>query len=175
MYLLYRRAYETLAHETERVLYDRTLPDEDGTSTGGLARVVAAEEAFRRGVIFTNDGDWDGALGEFQTATEHNPAEGAYVAYLAWAAFCAEPDRHDVCQRALQELEAAVDASPMLEDAYVFAGLIRDKLGDTEGAVESLERAVNVNPDSVRALRALRTLRPPVQTKSGFWARLGLD
>lgn len=172
IYLLIRRSYEALTHDAERAAYDRSLLDE--SDAPGIARAIAAEEAFRRGVAHTEQGDWDTALVEFQRAAEHNPAEGMYVTYLAWASFCSEPENPEVSARALQELDAAIDRNPRLEDAHVFRGLIQEKAGLRDEAIGSLRDAIGVNADCVRALRALRTLAPPPEKKTGFLARLGV-
>ncbi len=172
-FLLLRRAWEALSHDEERRDYDRALGHPDPLQGTGLAQRAGAEAAFERGVAFTEEGDWDAAVVEFERASEHGPEEGAYLAYLAWSSFCASPDRRDVADRALEELEAALGRDRGLEDAWVFRGLIQEKLGERDAAIDSLRRAVDVNPDCVRALRALRTLAPP-ERRSGFLARFGV-
>jgi tetratricopeptide (TPR) repeat protein len=170
--LLIRRAFEALSDDEERRTYDRQLGGADGEN--GHARVLVAEAAFRRGADHAERGEWAQALEEFQAAVELNSDEAAYLAHQAWASFCAHPDDDAVARRALADLHLAVDRSPKLEDALVFRGLIQEKLGLREDAIGSLRAAADANPDSVRALRALRAIEPAPEKRSGFLRNLGL-
>ena len=47
---------------------------------------------------------------------------------------------------------------PVLEETYYWRGLAREKLGDQAGAIEDLQRAYNLNPNSTPAGEELRRL-----------------
>jgi curved DNA-binding protein CbpA len=165
-----QRARDTLSDEAERLEYDAALSDPEarGEPGGALAPAIAAQHAFLRGLGFEAQGDWVGALEQFMDAADRDPQEAAYLAHQAWASFSANPDDHESAARALTDLEQAAARNPALEDAHVFLGLIQERLGAREDAVKSLRRALEVNGDSVRALRALRTLEPAEEKKAGL-------
>lgn len=175
VFLMIRRAYETLVDDAQRAHYDATLvAAESAEVQSDIAASLAAEAAFVRGQALTEAGDWREAIGELQSAADLNPAEAAYLAHLAWARFCSSPEEPEIATSALEMLDAAVDLRPDLEEAHVFAGLIQDKIGHRDAAVLSLRRAVECNPDSVRALRALRTLAPAPPKRPSLFSRLGV-
>lgn len=50
---------------------------------------------------------------------------------------------------------------PVLEETYYWRGLAKERLGDREGAIEDLQRAYNLNPNSTPAADELRRLNVP--------------
>jgi len=173
-FCLVKRARDTLMDPDRRTRYDATLEAAEAVEVAmDDAPVLLAEEAYVRGVAQVEAGAWSEAAAELASAVNLNPDEGAYQAHLAWARFCARPDDEVVVVKAIEALEGAAERSPDLDDVHVFAGLIYERLGQRDQALLHLRRAVDCNPDCVRALRAIRDLAPPPPRKSGLFGRLG--
>lgn len=166
IYVAYSEARDALTHPEERAAYDRRTPE---ATEEVVAPLIEAEDAFTRGLAAEEQGDWAAALSAFERAYELNPERGAYLAHLAWATFSADPEDDDVPAQALADLERAAQKDPNDEQTYVFLGLIKDRLGLRDAAIANLKQAVAANPDSVRALRALRALMPVPEKKTGLF------
>ncbi|MCC7382472.1 MAG: response regulator [Deltaproteobacteria bacterium] len=166
IFLLYTRARDALLNPVERATYERTI---GGLADGErVAPLFRAERLFRQGQAAEDAGDWAGASAALESAVEADPEEGRYLAHLAFCRYSARPDDLIVVDRALTDLARAAEVSPRCEDAHFFAGLILAKLGRREEATEKLRRALEINPDSVRAAPALRGLAPPVEKRGLF-------
>ncbi len=172
VYLSFTRARDTLLHPAERRAYDRARAPQDEPHRVE-AHATQAEGLFRRGMEHLDAGELAAAYEAFADAIALAPDEGTFLAYLAWTSFMLAPDDREVADRALAELSSATDKSPRAEEPHVFAGLIQEKLGRREDAARSLRRALVANPDSVRALRALRALAPPPEKKTGLFSLFG--
>ncbi|MFO0723899.1 MAG: response regulator [Myxococcota bacterium] len=166
IYVAYAEAKDALLHPDERAAYDRRTADD---SEDLVAPFIEAEGLFQRGLELEDRGDWAQAVAVFERAYQLHPERGAYLAHLAWALFSADPDDDDVPAQALADLERAAQIDPTDEQTFVFLGLIKDRLGQRDAAIQSLKQAVAANPDSVRALRALRALMPPPEKKTGLF------
>lgn len=164
------RAFDTLAHEPSRRVYDREIGIEDPEAR--IAPLVSAERAFVRGREALDANNFDRARECFLEATEKHPNEGTYHAFLGFSTYLADPSDDDARESAFASLDRAVELSPFVEEVYLFRGTIHQKTGNRTEAIRELERALRCNPDSVVALDALRTLDPPKVQKTGFLSRL---
>lgn len=165
------RAAKTLAHPEARHAYDASIGRE---ASGPVVSAIAAEEAFEAGVRAASAGDWALAKTHFREAAERNTEDGEYLAYFAWALFTEAPDRAEVVDEALTLFGRALERAPNSADTYVFRGLVHQRGGRLDEARTDFQRAVEIDGDNVRALAALRTLRPAVQqpVKTGLFSRL---
>lgn len=170
VYLLFVRARDTLLSPEARRQLDRQR-DPHALPHRVEAQAIRAEGLFQAGLVHLDAGALPQAFEALEEAVALAPDEGVYSAYRAWTTFMLAPDEAEVATGALAELERATALSPRAEEPHVFAGLIQEKLGRREDATRSLRRALVANPDSVRALRALRALAPPVEKKTGIFAR----
>lgn len=170
VYLLFVRARDTLLSPAARRELDRQR-DPLGPPHRVEAQAMRAEAQFQAALGQLDAGALPQAYEALEEAVTLAPEEGVYLAYRAWTTFMLAPDEAEVASGALAELERATTLSPRAEEPHVFAGLIQEKLGRREEATRSLRRALVANPDSVRALRALRALAPPVEKKTGLFAR----
>jgi tetratricopeptide (TPR) repeat protein len=114
-------------------------------------RVLDAEDAFRRGELALRRDQPALAVVDLSQAVELNPDEDDYHALLAWAKFCAAPDKHAVAALTRQQLEQASARTPhavtarfylgrverMLGRDQIAAGLFRDVLADAPGHTEA--------------------------------------
>ena len=170
VYLLFVRARDTLLSPAARRELDRRR-DPHALPHRVEAQVLRAEAQFQAALLQLDAGALAQAYEALEEAVALAPDEGVYLAYRAWTTFMLAPDEPEVATGALAELERATALSPRAEEPHVFVGLIQEKLGRREDATRSLRRALVANPDSVRALRALRALAPPVEKKTGLFAR----
>lgn len=169
VYLLFVRARDTLLSPVARRELDRRR-DPHALPHRVEAQVIRAEAQFQAALLQLDAGALPQAYEALEEAVTLAPDEGVYLAYRAWTTFMLAPDEPEVATGALAELERATTLSPRAEEPHVFVGLIQEKLGRREDATRSLRRALVANPDSVRALRALRALAPPVEKKTGLFA-----
>jgi DnaJ-domain-containing protein 1 len=114
-------------------------------------RVLDAEEAFRRGELALRRDQPALAVVDLSQAVDLNPDEDDYHAVLAWAKFCAAPDKQAIAALTRQQLEQASLRAPhavtarfylgrverMLGRDQVAAGLFRDVLADAPGHTEA--------------------------------------
>lgn len=164
--LLLRRAKDALLHPVEREEYVRTLRSGE-LEERGLARMHLAELAFREGLALFEARDFRGARTRFEIAAAQAPEEGLYLAYRAFSSYASEED-DAAARRALPELERAQELSPRLEDAYVFAAQLHERLGARDRAMDNMKKALGCNADCVLALEAVRAWTPEPEKKSGF-------
>ena len=59
--------------------------------------------------------------------------------------------------KALQDLETAIELDSKFVDAYFYAALIKKKLKDYEGALNYLDKVIEIEPHAVHS-RALKKL-----------------
>lgn len=166
--VLLRRAYATLSDAEARARYHTQLglerqPDD--------APLLAADEAYARGLACGRAEDWDGARAAFTEAVKGNPSEGIYISHLAWATHAAAPDDEDTTETALELLRKAAELNPRHEAVYVFAGRLQRRIGRSEAAREAYQRALRCNPDCVEALEAARELEPEPTKRGGLFSR----
>ncbi|MGE0143204.1 MAG: tetratricopeptide repeat protein [Planctomycetota bacterium] len=90
-----------------------------------------------------------------ETAIRIEPSFGPAHYSLALA-LAAMPERE---REALRALERAVDLMPTHARAHYNLGLLRDRVGDRNGAIQMLQRAVELAPEDVSIARALQSVR----------------
>lgn len=119
---------------------------------------------YNRGTNLVYLQDYAGAAQAFDTAfslyaalpQEERPwrllwyQDGPYAAYY-------HTGRHQDVVNLAHSTLINVD-KPVLEETYYWRGLAREALGDRAGAIEDLQRAYNLNPNSTPAGEALRRL-----------------
>src|SRR5262249_16780624 len=99
-------------------------------------RALAAEEAFRRGEMAMRRDQIPTAIEEFRKAIELNRDEADYHAMLAWAQFCAAPDKASVAQATRIALEKAISrSSPKGVTAHFYLGRVERMLGRDQDAL----------------------------------------
>lgn len=170
IYLAIRRAFDVLSEEDTRRPYDRELGEE--VEEGHVSPIVMAEAAFERGRSEAARGEWSLALELFRDATELNPTEGLYSAYLGWAMFSSSSKDEDARQLALTAFDRAAELSPRSEELYLLRGTLHQRAGNRAEAIRDFEAALRCNKDSLSALKALKALEPAPVRKAGFLSRL---
>jgi tetratricopeptide (TPR) repeat protein len=119
------------------------------------ARLLAAEGRFHRAKALIGRNDFKAAHAELLEATRLDGDEGDYRAYLGWTHFRLSPRDPAAVERALGELEKALELNPQNGKAYLFRGYVRQATGDLAQARSDFERALQSSGNSPEALDAL--------------------
>jgi curved DNA-binding protein CbpA len=170
IYLEIVRAHDVLTDPEARSAYDRDLGTE--LESQRIAPLVYAEQAFQHGRRAAEANQWEIARDLFREASEMCSTEGTYVAHLAVATFMTDPTNEQAWTTASALFDRAIVLSPRTEEIHLLRGAMHQKLGQRAEAVRDYEAAVRANPDSVEALRALKSLEPPSARKTGLLSRL---
>jgi len=123
-------------------------------------RVLDSEEAFRRGEAALRRDQIPHAIKELERAVALNGDEPDYHALLAWARFCAAPDKKAAAQVTRKELRTAIERSPMLAvTAKFYLGRVERMLGRDKEALELFEEVLEQSPGHSEATAEVRVLQ----------------
>jgi curved DNA-binding protein CbpA len=138
-------------------------------------KAVAAEEAFRRGEMAMRRDQIATAIEEFRKAIELKNDEPDYHAMLAWAQFCAAPDKAAVATDTRLALEKAISrSSPKHVTAHFYLGRVERMLGRDQDALRHFMDVLSVAANhtearsEIRAIQARIASNPPDKSKSLF-------
>ena len=138
-----------------------------------------AHSYFNKGVIFANNSDFLSALSCFKDCAEYegmNPLTTCYIGECyekvgeyalaldyynqvlemderwsdAWMGKAVIHELMGEDRIALAMIKNALKSLPEHTDYLLFFGMIKGKLGDLEEAVNAFEKAININPESIR-------------------------
>ena len=147
------------------------------------ARLLAAEDHFRGGEMALRRNHYDAAIAEFKLAVELNPEEAEHHALLAWATWCAAPDKTAAAKPARAALDKASQLSGKNPVPHLLLGKIARALGEDETALRHLKRTLGLSPGHAEAGSELRIVEarlgnkpsPPDEPKKpggGLFSRL---
>lgn len=159
VYSMLSTAYEVLCDPRDREDYVRGLhtAQKSGVSDE-VGRILAAEARFQKGEAAMRKKDWPRALEAFQEAVELFREEGEFHCYLGWARYQAATADPAQVSEAEKDLAEGLRLNPRFDRGYLFLGWVYKSTGRKEAAEAQFERAIQVNPDCVEALRELRLL-----------------
>jgi curved DNA-binding protein CbpA len=159
IYQLLTQAHDTLTSRDDRERYLRELEQGRVQKEIGpqVARMMSAEQRFRRGQELIRKGDFTSAREELEKAVKQAPQEGEFHAYLGWAIF-RESGSKSAADRALEELNASARLSPGRDVTHLFSGYIYKALKDMDRAEEHFEKALECNPGCKEALEELSVI-----------------
>jgi tetratricopeptide (TPR) repeat protein len=124
-----------------------------------MPSVLEAESHFLKGEAFLKKGEHAEAVQCFARATQGNPREPQYRAFLAWARFASLGDGKDaVARETLKVLEAVLRERPRFARGHYWVGLLWQRLGDVGRAEQAFRAAVAVDRDFIDASRELRLI-----------------
>ncbi len=129
---------------------------------------LLAEAEAARGLVLSGQFDWSGAEKAFQRAIDLNPSLTA--TYTIYALSTLRPlGKHD---KALRLLRVALENDPLSLDVQRGIGWVQWEAGQYEGAIETLQRVREVDPDSPfvdeSIARALTSAGRPVEALLAF-------
>ncbi len=121
-------------------------------------RILDGEQAFQRGEAALRSGQFGVAILELTRAVELSPDEGDYRAALAWAQFCAAPDKHALAPQTRAALEQAIAASPNALNARFLLGRVERILGRDADALRHFQDVLRRSPQHQEAASEVRVL-----------------
>ncbi len=112
---------------------------------------------FSKGIIFHMRNELQAAYENYTKAIEKNPemTDAYYNRAQSILAF-ENPDDNEL-EKALIDLEKAVKLSPNFVDAHYYSAVVKKKLKDYKGALQSLDKALAIEPQGVYS-KALKKL-----------------
>jgi hypothetical protein len=121
---------------------------------------ILADEAFQRGVMALRRDDMITAVLELVRATELAPLDVDYAAMLAWAKFCAAPDKQLIAAETRKVMERAIRKSEKPMTARFYLGRIERMLGRVREALMHFKQVVELEPGHADAAAEIRMLEP---------------
>ena len=154
------QAYEAIGDREKRLDYLRKQQgqDKEQQELEVGQRALQAELEFQKGETALASGAVESALGHFSKAVDTYPEEGEYLAYFGWARYLVETDDPDRIDRAIAVVEKGRKLAPEREKPYLFLGRLCKAKGREDVAEKMFMRAVQLDPDSLEALRELRLI-----------------
>ena len=167
-------AYDEIGDRDKRMAYLRKKQGEDDLRKELEIgqRAVEAEIAFQKGEAALRAGAVETALPLFETAARVYPDEGEYKAYFGWTWYLAAPDEPGRARKALAIVERGRQLAPEREKPYLFLGRLCQVTGRVDAAEKMFMRAVQLDPDSVEALRELRLIDMRREKSKGFVSKI---
>lgn len=117
----------------------------------------------RRGTVRLQKKQFDGAVEDYKTAIELDPLTGRYPTSLAYVAYLKED--YDSAER---QLDAVVRAFEKETDAWVLLGETCYKKGDLRRAIDSLEKALKLEPNRSGLAERIEKIRGELKVEGDF-------
>lgn len=152
-------AFSVLTDPQRRAAYMATLaPIVEKQVVPDAAMVESASAAFAAGDAALAAGKFDDAIVELERAVQLAPEHVNYKATLAWAQFCAAPNKEAVAENTRRLLAGAV---PRSEDPVVpvyYLACVAKELGRDREALRLYQRVLHLDPEHADARREVRAL-----------------
>jgi hypothetical protein len=121
-------------------------------------RILEAEEAFRRGELALRRDQPQSAVAEIERAVQLNPDESDYHAALAWARFCAAPDRQAAAAPTRAALDRAIQRAPRSVTPRFYLGRVERMLGRDPEALRHFRDVLTAVPGHAEAASEVRAI-----------------
>jgi cytochrome c-type biogenesis protein CcmH/NrfG len=121
-------------------------------------KILAAEEAFKRGELALKRDDFGTAIMELTKAVEANPDEADFAALHAWALFCATPDKNVIAKQTREKLERAIQKSPKSINPRFILGRVERILGRDSVALDLFRDVLVDKPNHFEAQSEIRAI-----------------
>jgi curved DNA-binding protein CbpA len=148
-----------LGDATRRAEYIASLAAGPQAARTTLPTLLEAENMFLKGEVFLKKGEHAKAVECFTHASQGNPGEPQYRAFLAWARFEDPNARKDVLVRdTLKTMEEVVRERPKFARGFYWVGLLWKFLNEADKAGRAFREAVNLDASFIEAGRELRLI-----------------
>ena len=121
-------------------------------------RILDAEEAFRRAELALRRDQPQAAVAELERAVQLHPDETDYHAALAWARFCAAPDKQAVAAATRVALERSIQRAPRSVTPRFYLGRVERMLGRDQDALRHFRDVLAASPGHSEAASEVRAL-----------------
>ncbi|MCB9760353.1 MAG: DnaJ domain-containing protein [Alphaproteobacteria bacterium] len=149
--------------ETRQATIDRVIhgiKSEDELAMEKVQDILAAENAFKAGMVEFQAGRIVQAHEHFERAFERVPEEHEYKAFYGYTTFKLNAGRDDdAAERGERMLRDAVDTGTKLHNGWMLVGMIYRERGELEIAMKALLTSLKLKPDNVQAQRELRRIK----------------
>ena len=168
-------AFAVLSDPQQRAAYvqilrrggEAAIRSEQAQAEQQTARVLEAEEAYRRGEQALRRDQISTAITEFARALELDPDEADYQALHAWAQFCASADKLGVAKATRASLERAIETAPRSTTARFYLGRVERMLGRDQEALKLFQDVLARSPRHVEAAAEARVIEARLAAGSG--------
>ena len=155
-------AYNTLLDPAERSRYDTERLSGAAVSKQAVSDQVAVGRAnFFRARALVEEGKPSEALTWLLNAVEADPTRPEYFRLLA----SVQSRNPRMRQEAVATYKKAIQLDPARPDAYLQIGLLYQKLGETNPAIEALRECLKWDPSNLEASTALAELTRTSQSR----------
>jgi len=151
-------AHETLSDAVAKARYINDKKNGFASSTTSLEKILQAETAFQKGMVFFRVKKYSDAEKAFAEALEISSNESEYIMYQAWSAYKTNPKATDTIIHTRKKLMRAIELNPKLSLAHLYLGYVCKDEGNDKEAQRRFERAIQCNPNCTEALRELRLM-----------------
>ncbi len=160
-------AFGVLGNDAKREAYldildrggEQAVRDEQSAAENMAQRILDAEDAFRKGEAALRRDQIPQAIKELEHAVALSPDEADFQALLAWAKFCAAPDKNQVAPATRRSLGAAIERSPNAVTARFYLGRVERMLGKDKEALRLFEEVLEMAPGHAEATAEIRVLQ----------------
>ena len=168
------QAYEEIGDHDKRIKYLRRQQgqDKEQQELEVGQRALQAELEFQKGETALAAGAVEAALSHFSKAVDTYPEEGEYLVYFGWARYLVETDVPDRIDRAIATIEKGRKLAPERDKPYLFLGRLCKAKGREDVAEKMFMRAVQLDPDSLEALRELRLINMRREKSKSFVSKI---
>ena len=155
------RAYAKLSDSDQFDAYSREPERDRETSQAPEQSGAEAEAAqlYRTGQKLLDEADYPGTLSAFQRAAELAPNVGEYRACVGWAMYLVYGSEETTIREAIAHAKAGMKLAPEHHHPALVLGRLYQCTSRLDLATKAFERAVQLNPQSIEAVRELRIMR----------------
>ena len=132
---------------------------QDAEAEQMAAKVMAAEEAFKRGEMALRRDQIPQAMAAFGEAVELQPNEPEYQALLAWCRFAAATDKNAVASDTRKALQRAADNDQNAATPRFYLGRVERMLGREREALQHFQAVLAIKPNHAEAASEARVLQ----------------
>jgi tetratricopeptide (TPR) repeat protein len=148
-----------LGNATRRSEYVASLNAGPQAARTNLPTLLEAENMFLRGEVFLKRGEHAKAIECFTSASQGNPSEPQYRAYLAWTRFDDPHARKEgVVRDTLKTIEEVLRERPKFVRGFYWVGLLWKFLNEADKAERAFREAFTLDTSFIDAGRELRLI-----------------
>jgi tetratricopeptide (TPR) repeat protein len=161
-------------HDTDlrrRVLAQRApqaAPAAPAPAAPAPSKPISGDTAYGaccRGELALGTGQHRNAVEEFKRAVELDPTRTEYRTLLAWAQFCAAPNKNVVAEQTRRSLLGAIAKTRDSLDATFYLARVERMLNRDEEALKLFRRVLQIDPDHREAKTEARLLEQRLSSK----------